>query len=236
MAITFRNAYSSGIIINQATSGTYDHLAFTSVQTDPSGAIQPVQVDTWAEAVYIVDDDANPYGGQWGGSASGQCTTTQYDTDTTCNVVRYTIDRAKTEWDGTLLSDINVFHPGNIDTYPTFQNESSGVLMIRYEASGVVYTYDTKLYATEIDGAIANNPSGIAVKGFEISPSGHKYNNYGYEWVSMSGNSPLIFADHSAESGWQKKAVHTWVAALSVSPTQIGTLNLSDFFFTVTYF
>lgn len=233
--IEFRNAYHSGILMNQSGSGTYDHIGFTAPQSDPSGAIIPVAVDSWATAAYIVDGNAVPFGGQWGGAPSGQMTNTQYNTDTTCNLTETTISRATTTWSNTLISDINTFDSSNLGTYPTFRNEGSGVLAIHFDASGLVHTYDTELYATEKDGARSTNPSGMSVRGFEISPSGHTHDGVGYQWVYMSGNSPLKFTDHSAESGWLKQSRHVYVAALSMRPDQLGILPNTDFFFTVTY-
>lgn len=217
--INFRNAYTSGVIIEHLGSGTYDHIGFFGA----NGTTSAVTINQYQDTTIIVDDAGNPandlsLAGAVG--SSGQMINTKYIDSTTVDV-----SGAQKS-----IVDINVFDVANLTTYPEFIAQNSGCLMIEYRASGVseVNIFNPKIWAYDAGGALTDTPPDVAVFAYEVNASGKFVNNAAVSgvWKNIGGQAAAMpFLDHSSANGYEPRNQHLFVCGISVRPTSVGALD-----------
>lgn len=219
--IEFRNARESGVQISLLGSGTYDHIGMFGA----NGTASAVEVGSYQDTTIIIDSNGqeNAAYGPFGGS--GFMTNAKNVGDP--NTVQLS---GLPDGPGVVnIADVNVFNSANLETYPHFVNQSSGTVMVVYEASGtsLVRTYNAKMYAFDNTGTVNDNAPDITIQGFEINASGVWRNSaHSGVWKTMNNrNTALEFADHSAANGYEPANQHLWVAAITVRPEAVGILD-----------
>lgn len=222
--VYFRNARSSGIILNHLGSGSPDHLGFFG----PGGHQSAVEIGSYQDTTIFTNSTGTPSPTTFGG--------TQY-----CTNCKF-IDSTHVRISGTplgpynaLITNVNKFNVANLSTAPNFRNRPSGTLLIQYTASGTqkVHTFNAKIYAYDNTLTIVDPPTDVTVLGFEINASG-RFKNLAHSgvWHAMAGrDNALEFLDHSATNGYRSAHTHIWVAAISVKANSVGVLDGFDFGF-----
>jgi hypothetical protein len=213
--ITLHNARASGIQVSELGSGVADHLGFFGL----TGHLSAVEVGSWQDTTFIVDNQGNliPHLG----AESGQLTNVKFIDTNNAQVSGFV---------SKLITDINVFDPGNLLTEPEFANQTSGTLLIRYEASGTtpVRTFNAQMWAYDADtGNINDAPEDVTVSIFEINASGQFFNSaVSGVWKTAHGlDNAYPFTNHSSLNGWQPATQHIWVACISTKALNVGVLD-----------
>ncbi len=212
--LIFHSARASGVIVSQLGSGNFDHLGFFG----PNNSNSAVEVGSYQDTTWIVNNLGVPDAG-----GSGKLTNCKY------------IDQNTVQISGLPngpyikpINQVNKFIASALNTNPNFPQQSSGTLLIEYQASGSakVNMYNAKLYAYDATGAVTDPPPDITILGFEINASGQWYTGQSGVWVTMHGQgNPLYFVNHSAANGWRPEHKHIWVAAISCKPTAVGIID-----------
>jgi len=220
--IYYQNARVSGIVFSQLGSGLTDHIGFFG----PTGAASAVQVGSFQDTTFMTKGDGSI--ASYLGAGSGALTNCKW---TSTSGVRISgLPRGPYN---KLLSQVNVFNPANLSTYPHFVNRSSGTLLIRYVASGVaaVHTYNAKMWAYDATGSLTDPPPDVTVNAFEINASGQWFDaSHSGVWRTIHGQgNAMFFANHSPANGWTAQNTHIWVAALSIKANSVGVLDDMNF-------
>ena len=223
--IIFHNARASGTLISQLGSGTYDHIGFFGANDTASA----VEVGAYQDTTWIVNSAGSKAAGE-----TGKLTNCKYINGTTVRISGL----PKGPYNKT-IAQVNVFKKAALGTYPSFPNQSSGTILIEYQASGSskVSTYNAKLYAYDATGLTTDVAPDITIVGFEINASGVAYSvGTSGVWVALAGASnPLYFLNHATANKYVPQHKHIWVAALSVKPNSIGILDDWNLAFQVQY-
>lgn len=221
--VNFRNASASGTAISHLGSGIYDHLAFYG-DTGPNSAIL---INGFNGTTFISDDTGSI--ADVAGTSGQMTNCARPSADNTSGVIVKVVGETNPRPER-LITQVNIFDPANVGSYPDFTNLASGTLMIEFIApsSLSVQTFNAKLYAFDSGGAITDSPPDVNVWMFEISPSGQFRTEAALSGVwklAHTRDDSLEFVNHSTVNGWDAREHHIYLAAISVQPTAIGAID-----------
>jgi len=232
--VKFRSAASSGVLIHQVGSGTFDHIAFYGV----TGETSQVAVGTFQGSSFIAQSDGTVAGTT---GTSGELTNCArvVDTDDTSGVLVKVVGNATPQAEVDIVF-LSIFDPASVATYPDFVNRASGTLFVEFIApsSLSVHTFNAKYYAFDNGGAITDPPPDVRIYGFEINPSGQFVSDASISgvWKLMDGQSQALdLANHSNALGWHPREFHYWTIGISALPEAIGALDQFDMAFQVQF-